>query len=138
VAVNPSAGTLTESVDLGNPLDCSDAAHGGYTGFDPNWYGFSITGSSDKGLKYQVNNTTDTPRICFGATADFPTNTGDIAAPGTLPDGTPGFIGLLPNCASAPAGDPCIVSIVPTVNGAGSVVQIDVPQAFAGDPFTHM
>ena len=85
-----------------------------------------------------MNQTTDTPKVCFGATADFPTNTGDVAAPGTLPDGTSGFIGLLPNCASPPTGDPCIVSIGSTVNGGGSVAQLDVPQAFTGDPFGHM
>jgi hypothetical protein len=140
VSVSQTAGTLTESVDAGTPLSCADPAHGRYTGFDPNWYGFSITGTSDKTLTYTMPSVAFDAglQFCFGATVTFPTSSGGNAAAGTLPDGTAGFIGLLPSCASPPTGFPCVVSVVATSTGSGSITTVDVPQAFAGDPFGHM
>jgi hypothetical protein len=143
VSANQGAGTLSESIDSGSPLVC-DEAHGGYTGFDPNWYGFSITGSSDKELTYTILNVDPNNffTLCFGATADFLTDTGAEAAPGTLPDGNPdGFIGPLPSCNGNPAFEavnPCVESVVPNPNGSGVVLTAHIPEAFQGDPWSHM
>lgn len=151
VSANPGgdpaqdAGTLTESVDLlgpgGQPLSCADEQYGGYFTSDPTWYGFDITGSANKQLTNDlVGVSPDGLEICFGANVTFPTNSGDDAAPGTLPDGTRGFIGLLPDCPEdTVATTPCIVSEREFENdfGSGTEVTIDIPQAFAGDPFAH-
>ena len=52
-----TGGTLTETVDYGTPLSCAGRTElGSYTGFDPNWYGFSYTGSGNKTITYDLFN----------------------------------------------------------------------------------
>jgi hypothetical protein len=148
VTANPNgeqdqdAGTLTESVDLGNQLSCQPRQYGGYTGFDANWYQYNITGSADKQITYVLFGVSADAgiQICFGATAQFPAASDDgEAQPGTLPDGTAGYIGLLQGCPDTPTF-PCIESILPLSQanfGTGSVVTVDVPQTFPGDPAFH-
>lgn len=147
VVANPNssptqnAGTLTESVDFGTPLSCAGRRFGGYTAFDDNWYGFSITGSAEKVATYDIFNVSpdQNPQFCFGAKVTFQTTTGSAAA-GTLPDGSPGFIGLLPTCANAPTDDPCVQSEAAFSNDSGSGTEfvVDVPQAFSDDPWGHI
>ncbi len=82
-------------------------------------------------------------QFCFGATAQFPANSDDgLAQPGTLPDGTAGFIGLLPSCSSVNDTSPCIVGIGPisrnTDNGlSGTQIRVFIPESFTADPFGH-
>jgi hypothetical protein len=140
-----SDGTLTETVDNGAPLSCAGEQFGGYTGFDPNWYGFSYTGSGSKVLTYDLftlpfNSDRDV-EVCFGATERFNTVSDDGSAqPGTLPDGTPGFIGLLPSCDSVSGAEPCVESIGPisSEGPSGTQVTVLIPESFTADPFGHI
>lgn len=148
VTANPNnqagqdAGTLTETVDLGNQLSCAARQYGGYTGFDANWYEYNITGSADKQITYVLFGVSADAgiEICFGATAQFPAASDDgEAQPGALPDGTAGYIGLLQDCPDTPTF-PCVDSITSLSQdnfGSGSVVTVDVPEAFPGDPAFH-
>jgi hypothetical protein len=145
ISADPAAGTITESVDVGSPLIC-DRAHGDYTGFDANWYGFSETGTVDKTLSYEIfglnSDQIGEVQFCFGAPYDFTTAPGELAAAGMLPDGTPGFIGLLPSCDSTDEVAPCVDSVVPfTDDHSGALGTVTVPGLTAngapGDPWMH-
>jgi hypothetical protein len=142
-------GTLTELVDYGTQLSCAAPQFGDYTGFDPNWYQFSFTGSGSKILTYDLvglpfNSDRDV-EFCFGATESFQTNVDaedDVSQPGTLPDGTPGFIGTLPSCGSVDGPEPCIVGIGPisrTDSGppSGTRITVEIPEGFSADPMGH-
>jgi hypothetical protein len=136
---NPSTGTLSESLDVGTPLQCP-----GYTAEDSNWFGFFLTTADRRKLiTYTVRPTGQGPglvgstQFCFGASAEFTTSSGPPAGAGTLPDGSSGFIGLLPTC---PAGGPCISSRGTTPDpssptGFDIVLTAEIPASFAGDPW---
>ena len=143
-----TGGTLTETVDYGTQLSCAGEGAGSYTGFDPNWYGFSYTGSGDKTITYDLFNLRFSEdsgvEVCFGATESFEAASDDgRSVPGTLPDGTPGFIGLLDTCSdveSAPTPQPCIESIGPistSTDISGTQITVDIPAAFGADPHMH-
>jgi hypothetical protein len=148
VAAPGAPGTLVESVNANNgtPLNCT-----GYTSADPNTYAFFTT--TDRGKVGTI--TIDTPLtplgsqtisqylaaqdICFGAPFDFTVKGGGLAAPGTLPDGSAGFIGLLPDCPVA--GGPChdrssdmAVADPNSPIGYDIVLVADVPKGLPGDP----
>jgi hypothetical protein len=139
----PSDGTLTASVDPGNPLICS-----GYEGIDSHWYGFfESTFQRDKTLTLTELNTsssTDGVALCFGAPYQFET-LGDHPAPaGTLPDGSTGFVGLLEICDNdtEPVPDPCVQSITTLSDervdsGFDTVITATIPAGLTGDPFAH-
>lgn len=148
-ATTSSAGLLLESVNGNNSaqLKCS-----GYTSADPNTYQFetpsgwtkvvTLTIRPLKKLSGNANQILKSQQICFGAPEDFTTAAGTLAPAGTLPDGTAGFIGLLPNCGGSITG-PChdrksdTTSTDPlSPNGFDLVLVADIPAAFAGDP--HM
>ena len=140
----PSTGTLTASVDPGNPLVCP-----GYEGIDSHWYGFfESTFQRDKTITYTVLNTSSSTtgvEFCFGAPYEFET-LGDHQAPsGTLPDGSTGFVGLLENCdnATESAPDPCVQSIMAVPDdsvdtGFDTTVTVTIPAGLTGDPAGHM
>jgi hypothetical protein len=127
---NGTSGTLTESVNVPTepPLSCA-----GYTSADPNTYDFLTTNSAlNKVVTITIKQPigtfptfdptdTDFPfgdgdgdyddvlvtqKICFEAPYSFTVSGGGSATPTTLPDGSPGFIGLLPNC-NDPNSGPC-------------------------------
>jgi len=140
-----SDGTLTESVDNGTALSCQPEQYGGYTGFDPNWYSFHFTGTGSKVLTYDLFtlpfNADRRVEVCFGATIEFSVISDDGAAqPGTLPDGTPGFIGLLPSCDSVSGQSPCIEGVGPIGRLAanGTQVTVLIPDNFPADPHMHI
>jgi hypothetical protein len=145
---NQNAGTQTESVDLGTPLSCVPEQYGSYSGFDPHWFGWHITGTADKVLTYDLFslpfNADRNVEFCFGATDRFQAASDDGASqPGTLPDGTPGFIGLLRTCDQVDGPQPCIIGVGPISGGleegpSGTEVQISIPQGFGADPFGHI
>jgi hypothetical protein len=142
----PNAGTLSESVDVGTPLQCP-----GYAQLDPNWWEFSMSSAN---RSKTILNTLKVPLLplsgpldailnltqaCLGTTAEFTTKSGQPAPAGTLPDGSSGFIGLLPDCPG-PANDPCVVSRqtgLDLSNGIGFdiVLTLYIPEGFAGDPW---
>ena len=138
-----SPGTLTEQVDPGNPLSCAARQYGGYTGFDPNWYTWSFTGTGSKQLTYDLYQQPDlsSVEVCFGANIPFRTISDDGTSQlGTLPDGTQGYIGLLADCPEDvdEVTEPCVESrSYFTDDISGTEVDVFIPQAFDGDPAMH-
>ncbi len=137
---SPTAATLTVSTDVGTQLQCA-----GYTAQDPNWFSFSVT-SANRGklITYTVRpagpgtEPVGSTQFCLGAAADFTTRAGTPAPGGTLPDGSSGFIGLLPGCTSS--SGPCVDSRgrTPDPNsptGFDVVLRVVIPAGFAGDPW---
>jgi len=140
--------TLSESVDVGTPLTCP-----GYKRQDQNWFEF-VAGSSDRSkiVTYTIENTSpDLVEACFGAPYEFDTSTinpetgkPEPAPPGTLPDGTPGFIGLLPSCQllqRSSLSGPCVESISSnddpnSTTGIDTILTAQIPAGLPGDP--HM
>jgi hypothetical protein len=150
VTANPDTtqtndGTLAESINVGAPLQCS-----GYAQEDPNWYEFLMSSANrTKTLDYiikqpaiplegTVNAILSLTQFCLEAPYEFTTSAGTPAAPTTLPDGTSGFVGLLPTCGSG-GSPPCIASKSSQLDlnnalGFDIVLQIDLPEGRAGDP----
>jgi hypothetical protein len=153
VVANPQSGTnnaglLYESVNAQNnaPLNCA-----GYTSADPNVYELNVTTPNRSKV---VTTTIKQPaiplsgtetailgsqQICFGAPYEFVTASGSNAPAGTLPDGTQGFVGLLPNCGAAGA-TVCISNRSGTLDalsplGFDIVVTWNVPAGLPGDPW---
>jgi len=100
--------TVTESVDVGTPMDgpgsLNDPGCATYTPQSPDWYGLNVSATDrTKSITFMVKDSNpNTFQLCFGAPYEFdvtgPDNTLVPAPPGTLPDGTQGFVGLLPQC----------------------------------------
>jgi hypothetical protein len=143
VTSDATSGTLNQTVNVGNQLRC-----GGYRFRDPNWYDSAVTPAATSpptsapapivdSITYTIRNaTTKGIGFCLGATYDFATASGAQARPGTLPAGSPGFIGLLPQCTTAKP--PCISSITqqadPNVRSGHDVTMlIQIPES--GDPW---
>jgi hypothetical protein len=148
--------TLTETVDAGTPLHCPGA-----TQQDPNWWEFVITGANStaysKTIIYTLNQflnpsmaTVNSIQFCFGAPYEFTTSSGGPAPAGTLPDGSQGFIGLLPDCprptfdastAASTSSGPCVASRSgggSSDEGGGSnsiTLVVDIPAGLPGDPW---
>jgi hypothetical protein len=133
------AGTLTGTVNTGQPLVCS-----GYTPRDQNWYGvLESTSNRAKTITYTLKNTSPSGvELCFGAPYEFETLDNQNAPAGTLPDGSAGFVGLLEHCESF--GEPpeaCVQSIVGVPDagvssGQDTVATIRIDAGLPGDP--HM
>jgi hypothetical protein len=145
--VNDSSGVLTESVNTNgtSPLECA-----GYTTADPNNYEFNAPSSWSKVITITIIPTSNlgnnqkqvlkNQQICFEAPYPFMTNSGAPATQTTFPDGTPAFIGLLPDCGSGVTG-PChdrkSDTTVPNKHsktGYNIVLVADVPPGEPGDP----
>jgi hypothetical protein len=103
--------TGTESVDTGTPMDGPGSPPGNtgcanYTPQSPDWYGLDVSATDrTKTVSWKVfNSDPSTFQVCFGAPYQFDVLNSDnnlVGAPeGTLPDGTSGFVGLLPPCPS--------------------------------------
>jgi hypothetical protein len=142
------AGTLYESVnpDQGAPLTCP-----GYVSADPNTYEFVMTSSNRAKtttetirrplapLAGTIRQILSTQQVCFGAPYDFVTRSGSLAPAAVMPDGTAGFLGLLPNCRE-PGATVCLASrtdrVDPT-NGIGFdiILTVQVPAGLSGDPW---
>ena len=132
------AGTLVGGLDVGTRLLCR-----GYKPRDPNWYD-SLLNGSPAAVNYQIQYTLKDTNpgqlaVCLGLPYEFTTASGNNAPSALLPNGKPGFVGLLPTCGPAPTG-PCLVSITPTPDpntktGFDANVTVQVPaQAPAGAP----
>lgn len=145
VVSNATAGTLRETVNVGDQLSC-----GAYQFRDPNWYDSLVVPPTSSPptaapvtltntVTYKIVNTTKKGvGFCLGAAYDFTTASGGQAPAGTLPNGNPGFIGLLPRCSKS--SPPCITSLRPvpdasTVVGSDVVMRILIPEG--GDPWGH-
>lgn len=154
--------TVTESVDVGTPMDgpggLNDPGCAGYTPQSPDWYGFDVSATDrSKEITFMVKDSDpSTFKLCFGANYpnDFFDETGKPAPPGTLPDGSPGFVGLLPRCSTgglfAPVnGDFALsasevgpASICANISGqrqddgtTTTTVTLTIPAGLSGDPW---
>lgn len=138
-----ASGTLVSGLDVGKRLTCA-----GYTSKDPNWYDSVLNGgptSVSYKIQYTLRGTSPSHvRVCFGVPYEFTTASGNNAPGGLLPNGNPGFIGLLPACPPAPTAvtGPCVASITPSApytNRVDSNVIVQIPAlptgAPAGDPW---
>jgi hypothetical protein len=148
VVANAGApGFLVESVNpnRGAKLACND-----YPTADPNTYQFLSTVDRSKILTITIDNPSTAltgsaatilqrQQICFAAPYQFTTASGKPAAAGTLPDGTSGYIGLLPPCpAAGPCHDRKSDTTVPDASsplGFDIVLVADIPSGLPGDPW---
>lgn len=141
VASNANSGTLRTTINVGTPLRC-----GSYRFRDPNWYDSFVTSaapppSGTAPFTEQINYTIKSASssgigFCLAATYTFVTASGNQAHAGKLPDGNPGFIGLVPLCVNG--APPCISGITQqpdssVKSGHDAVLTILVPEQ--GDPW---
>ncbi|HWC86077.1 MAG TPA: hypothetical protein VG388_06040 [Solirubrobacteraceae bacterium] len=147
-------GVLVESV-FGKSEQ--DTLCGSYTSTDPNTYESlytpatstaadrsevdTITFAPAKKLGGSVQQILKAQQICFGDAKQFVTASGALATATTLPDGKPGFVGLLQTCTGSTVG-PChnrqqdtTVPDANSPNGFDIVLVADVPVGWADDPF---
>jgi hypothetical protein len=137
------SGTLRQTVNVGGRLTC-----GTYRFRDPNWYDSVVIPPASQtpgaapisivdNVSYTIRNTTAKGiGFCLGAGYDFTTASGAQAPAGTLPNGNPGFIGLLPRCSASKP--PCIASVSrkrdrKAKTGFDAVMKIQIPEN--GDPW---
>jgi len=135
------AGTLRQTVNVGNRLAC-----GSYRFRDPNWYDSLVVPPTSPtsaptsivdNVTYTIRNTTAKGiGFCLGAAYEFTTASGKPAPSGTLPNGNPGFIGLVPRCSKSKP--PCIASVKqkrdPSAKtGFDTLMKIQIPEN--GDPW---
>jgi hypothetical protein len=144
VVSNAAFGTLNGTLDVGKRLKC-----GSYRFRDPNWYDSVVTQPAgttappagappivDQVSYTIVNANAQGLGFCLGAAYDFVTASGAMAPAGKLPNGNPGFVGLLPMCTSG--ATPCISTITPQADpnaksGYDAVMSIQIPEQ--GDPW---
>jgi hypothetical protein len=143
VSSDATSGTLNQTVNVGNDLRC-----GPYRFRDPNWYDSVVsppttapptTGAAPivDTVRYTIRNAkAKGAGFCLGVGYQFTTASGAAARPGTLPTGSPGFIGLLPGCSTSKP--PCIESITQQADAAAKVgfdalMTILIPET--GDPW---
>ncbi len=134
-----SSGTLVGGLDVGKRLKCA-----GYTPQDPNWYDTVLNNGASVvtyNIQYTLRGANPSQiRVCFGLPYEFTTASNSNAPTARLPNGNPGFVGLLPLCQVVATG-PCIASITPSPapnpEGADVVVQVPAPPGYApaGDPW---
>jgi hypothetical protein len=153
-SASTGAGVLVESV-FTNPAT-QKALCGSYVSADPNTYESAYTpASSTSADRGEVITTTFAPvnklagneqqimkaqQICFGDAKQFVTASGALATATTLPDGKPGFVGLLQTCTATTVG-PCHDrkqdTVLPDTHGPNPfdiVLVADVPVGWADDP----
>jgi hypothetical protein len=147
---NPDQGFLTESVNAqgGKELVCT-----GHVPANPDTYEFfasSINRSKtvtetitnpNTGVTSTMTAFVNDQQVCYGAPYGFVTKSGAQAVAGTLPDGTAGFIGLLPDCG-APGATVCIQSRTSQPDpssplGFDVIVTYFVPAGLPGDPWSR-
>jgi hypothetical protein len=143
VISDAASGTLRQTVNVGGQLRC-----GAHRFRDPNWYDSVVNPAAGAPpsatvppivdqVTYKIRNATSKGiGFCLGAGYDFATASGGQAPASTLPNGNPGFIGLLPLCAGGKP--PCISSISqqrdPSTKARHDVLMtIRIPES--GDPW---
>ena len=143
VIADAPSGTLTQTVNVGTRLTC-----GSYRPRDPNWYDSVVVPPASQtptaapisivdDVSYTLRNTTaEGIGFCLGAAYDFTTASGNQAPAGALPNGKPGFIGLLPRCSESKP--PCIASVsqkrdASAKTGFDTLMKVRIPEN--GDPW---
>jgi hypothetical protein len=143
VKSDATSGTLNQTVNVGNRLRC-----GPYHFKDPNWYDSVVIPSATVPPTGGATPIVDTVTykivsarakgtgFCLGVGYEFTTASGAPARAGTLPTGSPGFIGLLPSCSASKP--PCIARISQQADSSAKVgfdalMTIEIPES--GDPW---
>jgi hypothetical protein len=139
-----SGSKLIESLDAGHKLVCP-----GYTRKDRrNWFEFMLASKTPMGITYEItdvihNRPAKGVHFCAGLGYRFKTLSGRPARHAKLPDGTPGWIGLLPDCERDSAGavtstGPCVLSTEESTDSAGNVntaLMVQIPAMSLTDPW---
>ncbi|HTU86324.1 MAG TPA: hypothetical protein VMF57_12170 [Solirubrobacteraceae bacterium] len=141
------SGTLVGKVDVGRQVSCA-----GYTKKDPITFAFQLLTATPVKISYLItdritNATANGIHFCLAANFHFRTFSGKPAAPTVLPDGTHGYVGLLPMCVNPnlPAGAatrPCVQSVTTASDSSSSTgedvimtVRVPVVTKGGGDPW---
>jgi hypothetical protein len=76
-------------------------------------------------------------QFCLGATFPFTNSSLQPAAATTLPNGLPGFVGLVPSCNMVdPKKNPCMFSKTrPTPGSKDAMLKVLVPAVAGEDPW---
>ena len=152
VGSGPEDAFLTESVNVGTPMDGDDSNSDrdpGCADYTPppgsvDWYEFVVSQSDrSKTITWTVNNaSTDGFEVCFGAPYEFDAvdqYTGEVgqAPAGTLPDGSRGFVGILPRCNPdvEVLTEPCAVIQPADRDEGGVIATVRIPAGLQGDPW---
>jgi hypothetical protein len=147
VVSDAASGTLRQTVNVGGRLTC-----GTYRFRDANWYDSVVVppASSPPATTAPTTPVVDTVTytirnamangigFCLGVAYYFPTASGGMARAGKLPNGSPGFIGLLPRCSKSKP--PCIATVsqrrdASAKTGFDVLMKIQIPEN--GDPWGH-
>lgn len=119
-------GTLVTNQLFGQPITCK-----GYTQRSATTLAFKLLTKTPLNINYIVtdtvrNTTAQGIQFCLAAPFAFRTRSGQPAAKTRLPDGTPGFVGLLPLCVNTPATAPCVFPPGTIPDATGSSTGVDV------------
>ena len=119
----------------------------GYTRRVTSWFEFTLTANRQFGITYEVtdaihNSTRQGIHICVGLGYKFTTLSGDPARRAELPDGTKGYVGLLPLCQETADGSvlskgPCVSFLVEATgsNGPATFAGVQIPAMSQSDPW---
>jgi hypothetical protein len=131
---------LIEALNAGRRLVCA-----GYTRRDGSWFEFKLTTRTRMGIVYEIIDTIHNTapagvRFCAGLPHPFTTFSGKPARHARLPDGTLGYVGLLPPCTRSSTGavvstGPCVASIEKGRDPNNTIVRAQVPATTQGDPW---
>jgi hypothetical protein len=140
-----SGSTMMGARDAGRRLVCP-----GYTRRDKSWFEFVLTTRTRMGITYEITDaihdtTREGIRFCAGLGYKFTTYSGRPARHATLPDGTRGYVGLLPLCKEDATGrvlstGPCITFIVEAKDsnsstGVDTILGVQIPATTQSDPW---
>ena len=132
---------MIEALDTGHRLTCN-----GYYRRDSSWFEFMLVSKNPLAITYDIDDTISntTPKgihFCLGAHYEFSTYSGKPARHTKLPDGSSGYVGLLPACTTTTsASQPCVVSIKTAKNrksstGINTILIVQVPATAGSDPW---
>ena len=132
----PTTGMLHRNTEQAD-LNCT-----GYHPKDPVSVQFWIGGRFRGNVTYRVTDVVSNAnpaalQFCLGATFPFTNSSLQPAAATTLPNGLPGFVGLVPPCAMVdPKKNPCMFSKTrPTPGSKDAMLKVLVPAVAGEDPW---
>jgi hypothetical protein len=132
----PATGMLHRDSGQAN-LNCK-----GYRPVDPESVQFWIGGTFRGNVTYRVTDVVSNAnptalQFCLGATFSFTTASLQPATATTLPNGLPGFVGLVPSCNIVPPSKgPCMFSKTrPTPGSKNAMLKVLIPAVAGKDPW---
>ena len=132
----PATGMLHRDTEQAN-LNCK-----GYRPVDPDSVQFWIGGTFRGNVTYRVTDVVSNAnptalQFCLGATFSFTSLSRQPATATTLPNGLPGFVGLVPSCNIVPPSKgPCLFSKTrPTPDSKNAMLRVLIPAVAGEDPW---